>query len=138
MTRQEKLAMALLKPINTSAIVILGVYTFIWGLWVCNPFWSVFSQAPLYDAMGALLPEYFWGLLAVVTGVLTIYGSVKRSYATLITGAFASGWFWTIIAIFYFLGDFMNTGGITSATFAIYSGFIYLNIRINHRFGNIG
>lgn len=133
MTRREKFAEALLKPVNTAAIVILGLYTITWGLWVANPFWSVFPGTQLFSALGLLAPEVFWGTLAVVCGLITVRGAYRRSYRALVIGALTAGAHWSMIAFFYFLGDWTNTGGITSLTFAIYAAFIYLNIRVNHR-----
>ena len=39
----------------------LGIYTILWGLWVANPFWDVFSTAPLYSQLSSIAPEVFWG-----------------------------------------------------------------------------
>lgn len=72
-----------------------------------------------------------WGLIAVACGLVTIRGAVKRSYRALTVGAGIAGWHWLMISIFYFLGDWQNTGGITSLIFAIYAAFIYLNIKVN-------
>lgn len=133
MTKRETFAQALLKPINPAGAIILGVYTFVWGVWVANPFWTVFTQASLYSVMSSIAPEVFWGLLAMACGLAVIYGAVKRSYGAIIFGASVGGWHWFMIASFYLLGDIYNTGGITSLTFAIYAVFIYLNVKVNHK-----
>jgi hypothetical protein len=130
---KEKLAKALLLPINPAAVIVLGIYTVVWGFWVANPFWSVFSSAELFGVLARLAPEYFWGCLAIVCGSITIYGAVKRSYKPLVRGAATSGWHWFMISIFYFMGDPLNTGGITALTFAVYAAFVYLNIRVNFK-----
>lgn len=129
----EKLAIALLKPINPAAVVILGVYTVVWGIWLAVPFWSVFDTAPLYSALAQLAPELFWGSLAICCGLVTTYGAVKRRHRALIAGSIVAGWHWAIIGIFYFIGDWMNTGGITAITFAVYALFIWLNLRVNSK-----
>jgi hypothetical protein len=103
----------------------------LWGAWVANPFWSVFSRAPLYDAMASIAPEWAWGLFAIFIGCVILYGVLKPSYKTLTRAAWAACWHWAVIAGFYFVADYMNTGGITSLTFAIYAAFIYLNIKVN-------
>lgn len=130
---KEKLAKALLLPINPAAVILLGIYTIVWGIWVANPFWDVFARAGLYHVMATVAPEWAWGVLAVFVGCVTTYGAVKRYYEALTRGAAAAGWFWLMIAIFYFMGDFFSTGGITSLCFAVYSGFIYCNIRVNFK-----
>lgn len=127
----EKLAEALLLPINTAAVIILGVYTVIWGAWLANPWTNVFTHAALYSVLGSLAPELFWGCLAISCGLITIHGAMTRRYRPLMWGSSISGWHWTMIAVFYFIGDPINTGGITALTFAVYSAYIYLNIRVN-------
>lgn len=123
----------MLKPINPAAVILLGIYTVVWGFWVANPWWSVFSQAKMFATLSSIAPEVFWGSLAMVCGAITIYGAVSRKYRPLITGAQVSGWHWFMISIFYFIGDFANTGGITALVFSVYSAFIYLNIRVNFK-----
>ena len=132
MTRRDKFAIALLKPINTAAVVLLGVYTILWGFWVGNPFWTVFTQAKLYSVLSGVAPEMFWGALAISVGLLTVHGAVRRSYRALVIGASVQGWHWLMIGIFYLMGDWQNTGGITALIFAIYAAFVYLNIKVNY------
>lgn len=129
--RSQTLATNILKPVNTAAIIILGVYTFLWGFWVGNPFWTVFDQAPLYDWMESIGPEAFWGGLAMAVGALMVHGVMKHSYKSLITGALVGYFHWLVISIMYFGGDWENTGGITSLIVSIYCGFIWLNITKN-------
>lgn len=131
--RKESLAHALLLPINPAAVILLGIYTVVWGFWVANPFWTVFTQAELYGVLAQVAPEVFWGCLAICCGLLTTYGAVKRRYGPLTRGAQAAGWHWLMISIFYFMGDPLNTGGITALIFAIYAAFVYLNIRVNFK-----
>lgn len=130
---KEHLAGALLKPINPAASVILGIYTILWGLWVVNPYWSVFARAPLYDVMAQLAPEWMWGCFALLCGGLMAYGATKRSYRALTNGAGAVWFHWCIIGICYFLADWQSTGGITSLCIACYAAFVYLNIRVNYK-----
>jgi hypothetical protein len=134
MTRREKLAQTILKPINPSIIVILGAYTVLWGLWIANPFWTVFTQAPLYAVMAhsaPIYPEVFWGTYAIISGLFTMRGAMKPSYRNLQWGSFFAFAHWLIIGMMYFMGDWMNTGGITAITFSIYSAIVWLNVKIN-------
>jgi hypothetical protein len=121
----------MLKPINTAAIIILGAYTILWGLWVANPFWTVFDQAPIYNWMMQVMPEWIWGVVAILVGLLMVYGVLRHSYKSLVTGALVGYFHWLVIALMYFGGDWQNTGGVTSFIVAIYCGFIWLNITKN-------
>jgi len=131
------LAQALLKPVNTAAIILLGIYTVLWGFWIGNPWWDVFGTAPIYREMSHIAPEWVWGTVAIVCGLMTAYGAWRPSYRTLTIGSGIAFAHWLTIAIFYFIGDWHNTGGITSLTFAIYAAFIYLNIRVNYKAGKL-
>lgn len=133
MTTGEKIAVSLLRPLNPSLILVLGGYTILWGLWILNPWWTVFPTAALYAAMASLAPEYVWGGIAVLAGILIIRGALKPSYQNLLTGSWIGFLHWFIIAIMYFIGDWMNTGGITALTFAVYSGIVWVNIKVNKR-----
>lgn len=128
---QERLATAMLRPVNPTAIILLGVFTIIWGVWVGNPFWAVFSS-PLYSLM-TFLPEAVWGFISVVAGIVICHGAITRRVASLILGARVGGLFWLVVSILYFIGDWVHTGGITALLLSIYSFFIYLNLKVNSK-----
>ena len=117
----KNLAQALLLPINPAAIIILGIYTIVWGLWLLSPFWDVFTSASLFSELARVAPENFWGMVAVICGTVTTYGAVKRNYTALIYGATVAFWHWLMISVFYFWGDWHNTGGITALTLCLYA-----------------
>lgn len=131
MTRTEKIAVSILRPINPSLIIVLAIYTIFWGLWLANPFTHVFGAAAIYSAMSALLPEVVWGGIAIASGLLIMRGALKPSFSNLQIGAFVGFFHWFIIGILYLMGDWINTGGITALTFAIYSAIIWVNIKLN-------
>lgn len=128
---RDKIAAGLLRPINPSLIIVLGLYTVIWGLWISNPLWTVFTQAPVYNFMAALAPEMYWGVQAVVAGAIISYGAIRPSYRNIQLGSFIAFFHWFIIGVMYFMGDWQNTGGITCLCFAVYSAMIWVNIKIN-------
>lgn len=119
------------KPINTAAVLILSMYTFVWGLWIASPFWQVFTSADLYGYLALYTSEPTLGYIAIIVAFVMAWGVLRHSFTALTFGAFTGFIFWLIIAIAYFSGDWHNTGGITALTFSIYSAFIYINIRVN-------
>lgn len=139
--KKEQFVKALLLPINPAVVVLLGIYTTVWGFWVANPWWTVFTQAKLFSALNTawfvnalgISPELFWGGLAIIAGLLITYGAIKRSYNSLVRGATIAFFHWGVISIYYFLGDWANTGGITAAIFAVYGAFLWLNLRVNFK-----
>lgn len=131
MTRQ--FLKALFKPINTSAVVILGLFTMLWGSWVAAPWWHVFTRAPVYSYMLSLAPEWVWGTVAIVAGIVMILGVFANSYRSLALGSWIGGMHWLVISVLYFIGDWQNTAGITVMAFAVYSAYIHLNLKINRK-----
>lgn len=131
MTTREKITISLLKPINPSIIIVLGLYTLLWGLWILSPFWTVFTQAPLYSAMAGIASETFWGFTAICSGAVITYGAIKPSFKNITRGAFVGAIHWFIIAIMYFVGDWTSTGGISAAAFCVYSAIVWANVKIN-------
>lgn len=127
----DGLKSALFKPINKAAISIMGAFTVLWGLWVCNPFWTVFTQAPLFQVMAFVAPEWVWGIAAVIVGISMLYGVIQMAYSPLVAGARTGFYFWMFASICFFIGDWKNTGGITLLMIALYCGYIALNLSIN-------
>lgn len=130
----DRLAEGLLKPINPSVIIVLGLYTILWGLWVVNPFWTVFTLSGLYSALATFGGEYFWGGIVLVSGLLITRGAIKPSYMNLTVGSAVGFIIWLIVGIFYMFGNWASTGGITALAFSTYSLLIYLNIKTNKTF----
>lgn len=126
------IAKALLAPVNTTGIIIVGLYTFIWGLWIANPATDVFAAAEIYSALFAVAPEALWGCVAIVCGLLIIYGAIARRYNPSVRGALVSGLHWAMIAGFYFAGNIIDPAGLTALTFSVYSAWIYLNTKVNY------
>jgi hypothetical protein len=127
----EGIKSALFKPINKAAISIMGVFTVLWGLWVANPMWAVFTQAPIFHIMAFLAPEWAWGIAAILVGITMLWGVFKMQYRPLIFGARSGFYFWIFASITFFIGDWKNTGGITLLMIALYCGYIALNLSIN-------
>jgi hypothetical protein len=128
----EIFLMEFLRPVSKGVVISTAVYTILWGAWVANPFWTVFTQASLYSGLEQIAPEWFWGWLAIVTGVLAMYTAVHpRIRMKPYTCVALLGWHWLLVSILYFYGDWHNTGGITSAFIAILCAYIYLNVKQN-------
>lgn len=118
---------ALVEPINSALIMILGIYTTMWGLWLASPFWDVFTSARLYSKMDQLAPEWVWGVIAIGVGIsVLLYANHKDTFRR---GAAIGYIFWLINSTMYAMGDLTNTGAITSATFSMLYALVYLSAR---------
>ena len=95
--------------------IVLGAYTTVWGAWLLSPWWTVFSDgAHLYSQMSHFMPEWGWGLHALVVGLSILAGVLYRWPRALWWGRVSSTYHWLLIAGFYLLGDWKNTGWLTS------------------------
>ena len=119
------------KPINTAEVLIVSTYTTLWGLFVMLPFFEVFDQAPIFRILTEIAPEWLWGIVTMLTGLYMIWGVAKPSVTSLIRAGYAGAIHWLVIASCFFIGDWQNTGWLTSLFIAIYCAFIYLNVRVN-------
>lgn len=130
----DAIAEALLIPVSRVVTALLGLYTMAWGLWVVAPFWDTFTHAAVYSALIDFIPhEFVWGLIAIAAGLLTMLGLIKHFDQATFNGAGISGLHWTVISIFYFMGDVANTAGITAVFVAVLSFYIYLNCKTNYK-----
>lgn len=91
----------------------LGAYTFLWGCWLINPWWEVFSRAPLYDALKDYLPEWAWGLNALLAGTTICLSAICKSRVGFAWGMGASLYHW---------------GGITCAFLALLAYLIHKDV----------
>lgn len=130
----EELRQTLLKPINPAIIVVLGLYTVVWGLWIALPWFSVFGHSAVYSVMSAYGSEYLWGGIAVASGLIIIRGSLKPIFWNIEIGSLVAFFFWLTISIFFFAGNWQSTAWLSSAAFALYSGIIWLNIKVNRKY----
>jgi hypothetical protein len=131
MTKTEKVAQSILRPINPTLIIVLGIFTIIWGLWIMNPWSAAFGISAIYTAMASLLPEMAWGGIAVLAGSLTLRGAIIPSYDNLRTGSFVGFFHWFVIGILYCVSNFADPTGVMALTFAIYSALVWVNIKVN-------
>lgn len=128
----ERFIRNVLRPVSRGVTAFVAVYTVAWGIWLLAPEWSVFTSAPLYSGLSSVAPEWAWGLLAVICGVISLVTAVEiKLTKTTFVAAAVTGWHWFLVSILYFYGDWHNTGGITALFLAFLCAYIYLNVRQN-------
>jgi hypothetical protein len=109
--------------------IAIGAYTVAWGAWIGSPFWDAFTpRAGLYDAMADFMPEWAWGLHAILIGTAILYGVMAHWPRGIVWGMIAGTYHWALIAFLYAWGDLNNTGMITSL-------FLVALIQIAWRYG---
>ena len=128
----DELAVNLSKPINTSAISIMALYTFAWGLWISMP-WPALNISPASSLLRTLAPEPVLGGVAILIGINMFYGVIKNSYKSLRRGAAAGFYFWFTISLLNFFSYWRSTGWITAGMVALYCFFVAVNLRANRK-----
>lgn len=128
--KTDEVARGLRKPINTAAISIMGIYTFLWGLWLALP-WPTFNTGPVYNVMSTLGPEIVWGVAAMCIGAVIIWGVTSQTYKALLRGALAGFYYWLVISVFYMLGSWSADGWINAFMVSVYCAFVAINLRVN-------
>lgn len=121
----------LIQPMNLYASVLLGVMTFVWGVWVVNPFWHVFTRAAIYDKTLEFAPEWAWGTWSTVCGAALVAAVFKRSTRWVSRASAFAMWHWFTISLMFWWGDWQNTAGLTYMFIGLYATYIFLNVRLN-------
>lgn len=130
--RLEKFASGVLAPMNPYVSVVLGLLTFVWGLWVLLPFWDVFTRADVYIKALEFAPEWAWGAWATTTGASILVGIYYAHARPLALALGAVTWHWFTVAGMLWWGDWQNTAGLTYTFIGVYSVLAYLNVRVNY------
>lgn len=127
----DELAVNLSKPINTSAISIMAIYTFVWGFWLSMP-WPALNISPASNLLSRLAPEPLLGIAAMVIGIIMFIGVLKNQYKPLRVGASSGFLFWLSVSLLSLFSFWKSTGWITSGMVAFYCFFVAVNLKVNH------
>lgn len=49
--------------------LLTNLFSFVWGLWVINPYFNTFDSAPIFGIMRDVAPEPIWGFAFFITGL---------------------------------------------------------------------
>lgn len=120
----DLLAKRLLSPINTSIVAILGLGMSLIGIWMILPFDSL-HHARIVVGEGLL------GFAMAITGMAIVYSSIKSEFNIMKAATATSFVLWLIVAVAFMVTRIEGISWITSLIFAVYSGCIYVNLRVN-------
>lgn len=118
-----------MKPINYSAVSILGVFTMLWGLWVTFE-WDAFNFSTVYTFM-EFLPEWLWGSIALCVGAIILFGGMTQKFNALRYGSFIGAVFWLSVLVLFCLGNIRSSVIPLTLGYSAYSAYVYLNIKVN-------
>lgn len=122
----NKLQRLFYHPISPFNILLSGIYSFMWGLWVAIPNWEVFSRSPIYEVLNWSGSEITWGAIQMLVGIalmLAAFDSLRfMKYAT-----FAGFISWTLISLGFCFADFHNPGMWVAGFIAATNAYMFLN-----------
>ena len=109
---------------------LLALTALAWGLVLLNPT-DTFSTSPAFSMMAQIAPEYVWGLLFSGFGVLQliIIGRDHKHFKPISGYVQLLGVFiWSMIALFFYIGNPRGTGFVPYITITFLSLFCYWDI----------
>jgi len=119
----DKAAGKILRPINTMAVSILGVFNILMGLWISLPFDSLHISNSV--------PEWIISAGMLVVGVFVVIGAFGERYRTLVIGAQLSFYYWFCAMLGLILVNWHDPSWIVALMIAAYSLFVAINIKVN-------
>lgn len=125
----DALAKRLSLPNSSGTLTFVAVYTFIWGIWTLV--FQSFHFAKVYSWLLELGDERFYGTSAIIVGLAMAGTILKDRFPWTTYGAMLGFIFWGLVGVGYLLGDYHSTGAVTAIGLSAYSGYAYLNIRLN-------
>lgn len=129
MKRIDSLAENLIKPINPSIIVLLGIYTILWGVWIM--FFPVFDVLPSFAPIASFTSKEAMGVVAWSVGVFICRGAFSPSYSNIRIGSALAAAHWLFFGIMLMIGQFQDPIGLSSIFFGIYAALVWMNLGVN-------
>lgn len=96
--------------------ILLGCYTFLWGVWILIPSWDVFETSPVFASMREFMPERWWGINAMLAGAILTLGQSRKA---VIWGSVAGVYHWGVVGTLYVVAEWKSTAWITAYTTAL-------------------
>jgi hypothetical protein len=114
--------------IDTAPIELLfSVVTSSWGLWLLLPFDSFSSRN--FRVLAWIAPEEAWGLFALATAALRVYGVLADSKECRMGAAWLGFLIWTFVAYGIAFTDVRSTGVPVYAAYAAVSAFVAIRLK---------
>lgn len=119
------------------AIVIVGIMSLSMGLWLLTPLGTFASSN--YGLLARTAPEWVWGVLMLIPGVLKISGTLLRRWNLAKTGVWWGFVVWLFFSFSFFLSDATSPISILLFWKAILNGWFVLYISgLLKREGSVG
>lgn len=95
------------------SIIIIGIMSLSMGIWLLTPL-GTFSSSE-YGLLASTAPEWVWGVLMLIPGVLKITGTLLRKWTVARAGCWWGFLVWIFFSVSFFIED--PTSPISSLLF---------------------
>lgn len=88
-------------------VFVSSVQTILWGVWVINPYYTIFSSSEMFSVLSKIGSEIIWGHFAIFIGLSKLLSSyfTLKTYNYIKIIPFVLGIFlWSTISVSYFSG----------------------------------
>lgn len=107
---------------------VVALMLILWGVWVANPFWELFTASPVFGLMAHIGPEPAWGVTVFAVGCLQMGFVFSRQWTARRATAVLSLFVYVLLSVMFGLGNFRGVSTVIYAVFALLCWFAYVNI----------
>lgn len=111
------------------AVFINALLLMFYGLWLMAPWWNVFEISSIYNEMSMVAPEWLWGLIALMAGVIKFIGALHNRRQWLRISSMAGFLMWGVIAACYLIAQWHSPTWIIALFLSIQAAHHYLMVK---------
>jgi len=122
----RRLRRMLAYPASPFILLLAGIYSFMWGLWVASPFWNTFPSSPIYEILSWTGSELVWGGVQMAVGLALAFAAFD-SLRWMKWATFSGFISWFLIALSFAISDWQNAGMWVCGFIAALMAYLFLN-----------
>lgn len=112
----------------------MAALTYLWGLWLLNPWVDTFATGRGYDAMKHIASETVWGTLFLIMGAKMQYAISVKSLKKRRDSCFGLLILWGFIAATIVYSNPLSTGTVVYPLIAAFLTWLYLWLAQQYHF----
>jgi hypothetical protein len=114
------------QPISRFNILLSGIYSFMWGLWVATPTWDVFNRSPIYESLNWAGSELIWGGVQMLVGIALVFAAFDNIH-WMKWATFAGFVSWMLVSLGFAFSDWHNPGMWVAGFISATNAYMFLN-----------
>ena len=112
-------------------LLILSFGMIAWAGIVLNPAVSTFGASSIYSHMAGIASENVWGVFFLSSGLVMLWGTIKRSVDVMGLGTILGSILWLMLATSYALTSLALTPIVTTGTMALLHAWGWWSVKRN-------